>query len=498
MKRLLPFAFAALAGAPFVRADVALASLFQDHAVLQRGAVVPVWGRADPGERVTVTFRDQTAGTTTASDGRWIALLPALEGSSESAPLTVTGKNVVTLRDVVVGEVWLCSGQSNMELPVARVVNAAAEIAAANFPLIRQVRINHAVASAPAESAANSGWLAATPENVSEFTAAGYFFARDVQRKIGVPIGLIHSSWGGTPIESWMSAFALNDPAFAAVHARWAEDLAAFPARQAAYPAARAAWDAAEARAKATRTKNPLPWPRAPAGPGTPFEVGGLFNGMIAPLMPYAIRGALWYQGESNAPRPAEYRALFPALIRSWRAHWGGGDFPFYFVQLASFQSTDFWPPLREAQAAALALPNTGMAVAIDIGEPNDIHPRNKQEVGRRLASIAETELYDIPGDCSGPVFASATPEGAALRVRFTHVASGLVAYDKPVQALEVAGADRVFHPAGARIDRGTLVVAAPNVKRPVAVRYAWANAPEANLFNGAGLPAAPFRSDDW
>jgi len=228
-----------------------------------------------------------------------------------------------------------------------------------------------------------------------------------------------------------------------------------------------------------------------------------LFNGMIAPLAPYGLRGILWYQGESNAERAGEYRALFPAMITAWRAQFGQGDLPFYFVQLANFAPPGApgraaWAYLREAQAEALSLPQTGMAVAIDLGDPRDIHPRNKQEVGRRLAAIALVNLYGLSGDVSGPQFAGIEPAGAALRVRFDYAQTGLIAHDRPVQSLEIAGADRVFHPASGQIDGETLLVSSPLVPHPVAVRYAWADAPVANLYNGAGLPAAPFRSDRW
>ena len=238
-------------------------------------------------------------------------------------------------------------------------------------------------------------------------------------------------------------------------------------------------------------------------GLGTPFQPSGLFNGMIAPLQPYALRGVIWYQGEQNWPHPEEYAELFPAMIRSWRAQWGQGDFPFLFVQLANYGIANdptgrAWARQRDAQRSALNLPNTGMAVAIDIGDAKDIHPRNKQEVGRRLALIAKTLTYGIPGDYQGPTFASATVEHGALRVHFKHAATGLISANKPVQSLEIAGADKVFHPATGKIERDTLVVSAREVKQPVAVRYAWSNTPVANLYNGAGLPAVPFRSDDW
>jgi sialate O-acetylesterase len=485
-------------------AEVTLAPLFSDHAVLQCDRPVPVWGRAAAGEKVAVAFRGQSLATQAGADGRWRVTLAPLAATGESADLTVAGTNTLTLRDIVVGEVWLASGQSNMEWPLKSAHDAEKEIAAANFPLIRHLRLEHAVADQPADGARTGGWENATPQTAGTFTAVGYFFARDLHRKLGVPVGIVHSAWGGTPIESWMSEAALrNTGAWPAIDARWQKNLAEFPERSANFPAERAAWLAADEKARAARTKNPVPWPRAPIGPGTPYAPAGLFNGMIAPLQPGALRGVIWYQGEANWPRAAEYAELFPALIRAWRAGFGGGDLPFLFVQLANFADPGDptgrgWAPLREAQAKALALPATGMAVTIDIGNPKDIHPTNKQEVGRRLALIAKAVVYDIASDHTGPVFVSATPEKGALRVRFAHVATGLVAHDKPPQSLEVAGADKVFHPATGKIERGTLVVASPAVKAPVAVRYAWSNAPVANLYNGSGLPAAPFRSDEW
>jgi sialate O-acetylesterase len=494
--------------APGIRADVTLAPLFADHAVLQQDKAVPVWGRAAPGEKVAVTFRDQTLHATAGRDGRWIVYLEPLKPGAP-AELVVSGKSTVKLQDIVVGEVWVCSGQSNMEFPVERTLNAAQEIADASHPLIRHFKVEHAVAARPADTA-RGAWTVCSPATVGGFTAVGYFFARDLQQKLAVPIGLINSTSGGTPVEAWMSEAALkSDPAFAVADERWARILAEAPAKMAEYEAARAALakdaDAAKAAGPAPYAEFLKHMPRLspPPGPSSPYAPRSLFNGMINPLLPGAIRGVIWYQGEANAARAAEYHALFAALITSWRAHWGQGDFPFYWVQLAGFKqpldpSGTAWASLREAQAQALSLPNAGMAVTIDIGDPDDIHPRNKQEVGRRLALIARHHLYDIPGDWSGPVFKSAEREGATMRVRFDHADNGLLAHDRPLTGFLIAGADRQFHPATARIDHDTIVIAAPGVKEPVAVRYAWANAPEANLFDGAGLPAAPFRSDGW
>jgi sialate O-acetylesterase len=502
MRSLLSLALL-LCIAAHVRADVTLAPPFQDHAIVQRDKPLPVWGRAAPGEHVTVEFKGQRIGTTVGDDGCWLVYLEPVPASAEPAVLTVTGKNTLTVQDVLVGEVWLASGQSNMEWPVAKSADAEQEMATARFPLIREFDAANTVTDQPADTVAGM-WQPCAPDTAGRFSAIAYFFARELHRKLGVPVGILNSTWGGTAIEAWTDAFTLKSTVtWPAIDARWQQSLAEFPERLANHPAELAAWKKADELAKATKTKNPLPWPRAPVGPGTPYALSGLFNGMIAPLQPYAMRGAIWYQGESNWPRPAEYAEVFPAMIRAWRAQWNQGDFPFYFVQLANFTVTNdpgglAWAWLREAQMKALTLPNTGVAVTIDIGDPKDIHPRNKQEVGRRLALLAKAQVYDIPVDWSGPLFASARREGAAMRVSFTQAADGLTAGNKPLQAFELAGADRMFYPAAARIDRDTVVVSAPEVPAPEAVRYAWSNSPEANLFGGTGLPAAPFRSDAW
>jgi sialate O-acetylesterase len=511
-RSITPLFFVFLAAV--TRADVTLAPLFADHAVLQRDKPIPIWGRADAGEPVTVTFHGQTVNATAGSDGHWIVCLDALPASSEPADLVVTGKNKIAVHDVLVGEVWLCSGQSNMEFVVCnppgttfRVANADEEVAAANYPLIRHFKVKRAESDTPADTA-NGSWAVCSPGTVSQFTAVGYFFARDIYEKLRVPVGLINSTWGGTPVESWLSPFALGrDPAFAVVGERWQETIAEYPQKKAAYDAVLPQWQkdfaAAKVAGKDSEFKTLHPQPRPPRGPGDQWTPTGLFNGMINPLLPYALRGVLWYQGESNATHPAEYHALFAAMITAWRAHFGQGDLPFYFVQLASYRylknaSGTEWALVREGQTQTLALPQTAMAVTIDLGEHDNIHPRNKQEVGRRLALLAETRLYGIPGDDSGPMFASATSEGGALRVHFTHAGNGLIAQENPVQSLEIAGADKKFYPAQGRIEGDTVLVSSPDVKDPVAVRYAWSNDPEANLFNGAGLPAAPFRSDAW
>lgn len=504
VRALLTFSAVACLGI-VAHAEITLAPLFTDGVVLQRDKPIPVWGRAASGERVAVTFRGETITATGDSAGRWIVYLSPAPANGEPTELVAaTASQTVVVNDIVVGEVWLASGQSNMEWPISHVRDDEKKLAMVELPLIRHIKIARSVAPAPQDVVPTDGWRRATPEDVGGFTAVGYFFARELHRKLRVPVGIIHSSWGGTPIEAWMSDRSRGSTTLGSViDERWAAAMAEWtPERVARYPIEVAAWEKAQEQANATGTKNPLPWPAMPATPDSPLRPGGTFNGMIAPLQPFALRGFLWYQGESNVERPNEYEELFPAMIRSWRSNWGDDTLPFYFVQIPNYADGEpngrKWARLREAQTKALELPRTGMAVTIDVGDPDDLHPKTKMPIGLRLAHIAKAEVYDIPSDASGPIFANATREGAGMRVRFTHAATGLVAHHRPVQALELAGADRVFHPAEGRIERDTILVTSPHVKEPVAVRYAWTNAPEANLYNGSGLPAEPFRSDDW
>jgi sialate O-acetylesterase len=492
------------------RGDVTLAPVFGDHAVLQRGKPVPVWGTAAAGESVTVSFHGQSISAKAGPDGRWSANLAALDASSDPADLVVSGSSTITLHDIVVGEVWLCSGQSNMEFTVDdgggyRVERPEIETANAKYPLIRQLRIERTVATSPATTVKTSGWIAASPETAGGFTAVGYFFARDIYRALGVPIGIIDSPWGGTPIESWMSDAARASTSIAAtLEQRWKASMAEWPPQRVAqYAKDSAAWDKAVEEEQLHHIKNRLSWPVPPATRDSPMLPGGLYNAMISPLEPCSIRGILWYQGESNTAHPDEYGELFSAMIRSWRKAFGQGNLPFYFVQIANFGNEyEFadrgWARLREGQQQALSLPATGMAVTVDIGEARNIHPRNKQEVGRRLALLARTRVYSIPPDLTGPVFRSAEREANAMRVRFNYTGDEITSRDGPVRSAEVAGADKVFHPAYAQVDVDSLLVSSPDVPEPVAVRYAWTNAPTANLFGDDGLPVPPFRSDRW
>jgi sialate O-acetylesterase len=487
-------------------AALELAPLFRDHAVLQRNRPVPIWGRATPGAAITLDFAGQEMTTTAGPAGDWRVTLKALPASGESRALQVVarapGLAPETNRcvDVLVGDVWLCAGQSNMERSVSQAQNATEEIDSADFPRVRHIAIRNTLADQPAFDVATSGWESTSPATVRHFTAVGYFFAREIHRQTGVPIGIVHCSFGGTRIEAWMSG---GNPAFASIVEQWRHDnIVPYAERKAAYDAALAGWQRDEAAATAQGGEAHARFiheHKRPAAPVTPQQAPSvLFNGMVHPLVPYALRGILWYQGESNVWAAPAYRWEFPALIEGWRQQFGRDDLPFYWVQLAGYESSHDWPALREAQSLALALPNTGQAVAIDVGDAGDIHPRDKQAVGHRLALIARALTYGEKVEYVGPVLRGAERHGASWRLEFAHAEGGLVARGGAVQGLEMAGADHVFHPAFAQIDGTALIVSSPDVPEPLAVRYAWRSMPEANLYNGADLPAAPFRTDAW
>ena len=508
--KILAFLFFLTAATAVCRADVKLHTLFGDHMVLQSGVKAPVWGTADPGEQVKVTLGTASAQATADSVGRWKVELGPLEAGGPFE-MTVAGKNTVTLHDVAVGEVWICSGQSNMEMAVGNsprawggVDNAKQEIAAGDYPMIRHFAVKKAVAGKP-QSEVIGQWVVATPETVGEFTAVGYFFGREIHEALNVPVGLIHTSWGGTPAEAWSSEQALaGDPDLASITKSWQEKLAGYPQLLDKYREQLTQWDEAARRAEAEGKVAPMP-PEFPDDPrSNSWRASGLFNGMIAPLIPYGIRGAIWYQGESNADRAYQYRKLFPAMIEDWRRAWGEGDFPFLFVQLANYiqdyAPKTSWAELREAQFMAWSLPKAGMATVVDIGDPNDIHPKNKQELGRRLALAAEAIAYGKDVVYAGPIYGSMKTEGAAIRIIFKHVSGGLIAKGagKTLRGFEIAGEDRKFVPAEAKISGDTILVHSAQVPHPVAVRYAWADNPQCSLYGKSGLPAYPFRTDDW
>lgn len=495
--RLLLVFFALTA---LLRADVTLAPLFSDGCVLQRDKELRVWGQAAPGEAVRVKFNQQEVAAASLPSGHWLAVLRPEPASATPAELIVTGRNTVVVRDVLVGDVWLCSGQSNMAWQVSRAANPQAEIAAANYPLIRQFKIPQTVAAQPARTVGGK-WVTCSPATAGDFSAVAYYFARELQAQLQVPIGLINSSWGGTQIESWMSEPALRaDPAFDAIVERWNERVEKFPRAQSNYRDQLATWQADSAAARAAGKPFNRSKPRAPEGPDSRWQPAGLYNAMIAPLVPAALRGVIWYQGETNAERHEEYRSLFPAMIRQWRTDFAQGDLPFFFVQLANLNRNadgtgEQWAWQRQAQTAALALPATGMAVTIDIGEADDIHPKNKQEVGRRLALLALRRTHGRDLVDEGPVAGTAVRAGQTVRVAFTS-AAGLRSVDESLPGFELAGADGFFHAATARIEGESIILESAAVAEPVAVRYAWHNNPPAPLFNADGLPAAPFRRE--
>jgi len=478
------------------RADVTLPALLGDHMVIQRGLPVHIWGTAAEGEPITVEFHGQTRSTVADPVGQWNVYLPPAEAGGPFE-LTVKGSNTVQLHDVLVGDVWVASGQSNMEFSVSEVMNSEAEIAHAGQPRIRLFHVKNKVGLYPLDDVAAEPWTPCTRESVRAFSAVAYFFGRHLQEKLGVPIGLIEASWGGTPAEAWTSQRALAaDASLMPVYAEWARmnDGAAVHQRQRAKELDQ--WRRAVARAKAEGKEPPgFPWEPNMENSWMP---SGLFNAMIAPLTRFPIRGAIWYQGESNASRERAplYARLFGTMIQDWRHAWGQGDFPFLFVQLANFTARDAsWPELREAQRQTLALANTGMAVTIDIGTPDDIHPKNKQDVGLRLALAARAIAHGETIEYSGPLFRQATPEGKTMRIWFDHTGAGLVAKGGSLVGFEIAGADGKFVSADAVIDGTAVVVSRDAVAAPAYVRYAWKDDPRCSLYNAEGLPASPFSS---
>ncbi len=632
-----------LATCNLLLADVSLPNFFGDNMVLQRDKPIPVWGWASPKEKIIVQFDNQTKTTKADRSGKWMIKLDS-ESAGGPYVLTIKGKNTISFINVMLGEVWICSGQSNMEMPIegwGKVNNYEKEIAAANYPMIRHIKIPNTVSSTPQDNIPKADWKICSPETAGDFTATGYFFARDLYNKLKVPIGLINSSWGGTMVETWISRQAFensdefkemiaampllnldsmakikkeeslkriealqgsmdnidvttwnkpgtNDNAWpimqlpnlwetqqlgdvdGVVWFRKTVNLSADDAGKAATLELAMIDDNDETWVNGTKTgsTNGYNVKRSyTVAPGVlkagqnliavrvddtggyggiygdssdmkltignhaiplygewHFKVekitGGsasigpnsyptlLFNAMINPLIPYAFRGVIWYQGETNAGRAYQYRKAFPLMITDWRKRWNNGDFPFYFVQLASFNAANgnsnngsTWAELREAQAKILSLPNTGMAVITDIGDSSNIHPKDKQDVGKRLAAIALHNVYAENIVYNGPVYSSMKTEGNKAIISFTDIGSGLVVHDKYgyVKGFEIAGADKKFHYAKAYISGNTVVVYNDDVYTPVSVRYGWADDNlEDNLFNVEGFPAAPFRTDDW
>jgi sialate O-acetylesterase len=539
-----------------IQADVRLPAIFGPHMVLEQDIKIPVWGWAEAGEAVTVTLGDKTAKATADASGKWRVDLDPVANSATPLTMTVAGKNTITCDDVLIGDVWVCSGQSNMEFDLAGnmgnyhgfggAANAATAVPAANDPQLRLFIVQKKIALDP-ETDVQGEWKVCTPDSAAYFSAVGYFFGQELRHSLNKPIGLIGTYWGGQPAQAFTSLSGLQkDPPFSNYVTAYNNLATGYPKAKADYPANLAAYqaklkvwndtvgvgydatlkqwqDAVDKAKTAGQPLPPKPAPSTPAPQAPPPPEGGpsnptvLYNGMIAPLIPYAIKGAIWYQGESNAGNAGEYKTLFPRMITDWREKWGQGDFPFLFVQLANYMtpqknpSEGGWANLRESQLTTLSLPNTGMAVTIDIGDGADIHPKDKLDVGLRLAAAAKHVAYGQDLVYSGPIYDSIKVEGATIRLSFKNSGSGLqmsappwtpngVAPPAPTEltGFAIAGADQNWVWAKATIDGNTIVVSSDQVPAPVAVRYGWANNPACNLYNKEGFPASPFRTDEW
>jgi len=490
----------ALLGARAVDAAVSLPSIFSEHAVLMRSDRVPVWGKATPGEQIGISLGKATATAVAGADGAWKASLDLHAEGPGPHELIVKGGTTLVVSDVLVGEVWLCSGQSNMALPLGETIHGQDEVARSANSQLRQFLVNCETSLTP-RATAEGRWTVASVKDSRAFSAVGYYFAKRLHADLAVPVGLINATCGGSAIESWVSpkAFAI-DPELKA--------------------------SAEESLRDAQAEQGSDGKPRPLANRSRPV-VANLFNAMIHPIIPYAISGTIWYQGESNVTRACQYLVIFQILIRDWREQWGRGEFPFYFCQLPAYEmpaanpGDHIWAEMREAQSKALALANTGQAITIDLGEALNIHPGDKQDVGERLARIALAKSYGKPMPYAGPAYERMVIEGERIRISFTHADGGLVAkpipdsiqpdHTKPervpltrhaptgqLEGFAVCGSDRVWAWAEAVIEGNEVVVHAAAVPKPMAVRYAWTGYPVCNLYNGAGLPAEPFRSDHF
>lgn len=489
-------------------AEVKLPALFGDHMVLQQGLKNPVWGWASPGEAITVSIAGQSQSATAGQDGTWRVKLDQLKVGGPFT-LTVQGKNTVEFQDVMVGEVWVCSGQSNMGFKLRSAYDSDLEIPSANHPNFRLISVPQVGTQEPQRNFKGQ-WARCTPEVAANFSAVGYFFGLQLYRQLNVPVGLIDNSWGGSSCEAWIRRDVLAaDSRYQDLLEKWAvtEKTYNWEKVQADNKVQLAKWQEAVKKAKAEGRPEPTrPRPAQNALTGQ-HRPANLYNGVLLPTIGYGIKGAIWYQGESNAGRAYQYRHLFPLMIQHWRNEWQQGDFPFYWVQLADYQAVapepkeSAWAELREAQTMTLSkLPNTGQAVIIDVGEGRDIHPRQKLTVGNRLARWALARDYGMKIAYRSPEYKSMTKNGAKVTLTFDSVGGGLYAFDtlEPV-GFAIAGDGKKFVWAKARlVGNNQVEVWSDQVKSPVAVRYAWAENPVCNLFSKEGLPLTPFRTDDW
>ncbi len=501
--------FAACVGAALsapAHADIKTPAIFGSHMVLERDMKDPVWGWADPGEEVTVAIAGQTKTATAGADGSWRVVLDPMPAGGPHE-MTIKGKNTLTFGDVLIGEVWICSGQSNMQWPVIATNSGELEVKGAKHPRIRLISVPQVGTQTPQKDFQGE-WQTCRPETTAFFSAVGYLFGRRLHDTLEVPIGLINDAWGGSACEGWVRRDILAaDPVYKPLLKHWEEIERDYPRAKAEFDAKMVDWNKAAAKAKSAGK----PEPPRPADPdwnmNGNFRPGNIYNGVLKPTIGYGIRGVIWYQGESNAGRAYQYRELFPLMIKSWRDEWGQGDFPFFWVQLADFMDEtrepreSAWAELREAQTMTMSrLPKTGEAVIIDVGEGQDIHPRNKQDVADRLARWALATVYNVPMAHRSPLYKAMEIKGDKVVLNLDHCGGGLKTFDVPeVRGFAIAGDDHKFVWAKARIIAPTQIeVWADAVKNPKAVRYAWADNPVCNVSSAQGLPLTPFRTDDW
>jgi len=463
------------------------ASIFGDHMVLQQGINAPVWGTSKTNQELIISLAGNNISVKADQQGKWMAKLKPMKSGGPFRMIISSSGDSVIYNDVMVGEVWLASGQSNMQMILAAAKDADKEIQEASYPQIRFFTVGLNISRTPLDHVKGT-WKLTNPENAKDFSAAAYFFSRELHLERKTPVGIISSSWGSTSSEAWTSG----------------KSLATFPGLKdsvARYESLQEDWEELY-RAFEAKERNPKTKPVFPKQKNYPTA---LYNAMIAPLVPYGIKGVIWYQGENNSSRAIQYRSLFPLLIADWRNQWDNQKLPFLFVQLANFRAAnpqpvfaDKWALLREAQSMALELPHTGMAVSIDIGDAKNIHPKNKQDVGKRLYLAASHIAYGTSLVYSGPMYKSMKVMDNKIELSFNHIGAGLMQKGTPLTAFEIAGADKKFHWAEATIDGNKIIVSSKNVSKPVAVRYAWSDNPAASLYNKEGLPASPFRTDDW
>ncbi len=488
-------------------AKVTLPDILGDGMVLQRDQKVPIWGKADPGELVSVRFAGQEKKTTTDEAGNWILFLDALAANTTPSTLTITGENTIELQDILVGEVWLCAGQSNMQLTLPETDQGEATIAAARHPMIRLFNVSRKVAFKH-EKGPLATWQACTPESVRDFSAAGYYFGADLQEALEVPVGLVNASFGGSQIEAWtpLTYLLASEDLRPTVEREkiWEQER---PQVKAQYEQDLEAWEASVARAE-DDGREPPRQPRVPDALREYRIAASIYNNMIEPLIPFAVRGVWWYQGESNEERAEQYGLLLPTMIKAWRDQWKAPQLPFGIIQLPNYRKVsaeptdEAWSHLREVQRRTVVnTPHTGLIVTIDIGEADDIHPKNKKDVGKRMTRWALAEVYDRDLTATGPLFEKARVKGDKIILQFEEVGKGLaLAYGDSLQEFAIAGADQQWHWAYAKIvGKNKVEVWSGEVADPVAVRYAFNSNPQyPNLTNDTGLPAAPFRTDPW